>query len=138
MRLSPETEKGMYDMKSETPTRTASSGFVLPSNNEWVKAAYYDPKHGGTDSYWAYPTGPFDPPNIVGAGSPTGDVDKRGQAAARDLQPERSEQQRGHARLASRSRPRPGVRRRPDPSCAATFPPISRRGSTSRSSTWGT
>ena len=30
---------------------------MLPSNNEWVKAAYYDPKHGGTDSYWAYPAG---------------------------------------------------------------------------------
>ena len=65
VRLSPQTEKGMYDMKSETPTRDASSGFVLPSNNEWVKAAYYDPKHGGTDSYWLYPTGPFNPPNVT-------------------------------------------------------------------------
>ena len=38
----------MYDMKSETPTRTKSTGFVVPSNDEWVKAAYYDPKGGGT------------------------------------------------------------------------------------------
>ncbi len=74
VRLSPSTEKGMYDMSAETPTRTASSGFVLPSNNEWVKAAYYDPKHGGTDSYWQYPTGPFDQPNVSVLNPTTGDV----------------------------------------------------------------
>ena len=74
VQLSPKTEKGMYDMKSETPTRTASSGFVLPSNNEWVKAAYFDPKHGGTDSYWLYPTGPFDQPNVSVLNPTTGDV----------------------------------------------------------------
>jgi hypothetical protein len=78
VRLSPETENGMYDMKSETPTRTASSGFVLPSNNEWVKAAYYDPKHGGTDSYWEYPTGPFNPPNVSVLNPRTGDVENAG------------------------------------------------------------
>ncbi len=43
VRLSPNTERGMYDMAQETPTRVKSSGFVDPSNNEWVKAAYYDP-----------------------------------------------------------------------------------------------
>ena len=51
-----------------------SSGFVLPSNNEWVKAAYYDPKGGGTDSYWAYPTGPFNPPHPSVLDPQTGDV----------------------------------------------------------------
>src|SRR6476646_9860612 len=74
VRLSPKTERGMYDMKAETPTRSASTGFVLPSNDEWVKAAYYDPKHGGTNSYWVYPTGPFDPPNPSKLNSTTGDV----------------------------------------------------------------
>jgi formylglycine-generating enzyme required for sulfatase activity len=74
VRLSPETEQGMYDMKAETPTRTASTGFVLPSNDEWIKAAYYDPNHGGTDSYWLYPTGPFDPPNVSVLDPDTGDV----------------------------------------------------------------
>jgi hypothetical protein len=74
VRLSPETEQGMYDMKQETPTRTGSTGFVLPSNDEWVKAAYYDPKGGGTDSYWAYPTGPFNPPNPSKLNPATGDV----------------------------------------------------------------
>jgi formylglycine-generating enzyme required for sulfatase activity len=75
VRLSPRTEQGMYDMNSETPTRTASTGFVLPSNNEWVKAAYYDPNHGGTDSYWLYPTGPFKQPNVAVLNPTTGDVE---------------------------------------------------------------
>jgi formylglycine-generating enzyme required for sulfatase activity len=74
VRLSPKTERGMYDMNAETPTRTASTGFVLPSNDEWVKAAYYDPKHGGTDSYWLYPTGPFEQPNVAVLNPTTGDV----------------------------------------------------------------
>jgi hypothetical protein len=74
VKLSHDTEQGMYDMTAETPTRTASSGFVLPSNDEWVKAAYYDPKGGGTFSYWAYPTGPFDQPNIAVLDPGTGDV----------------------------------------------------------------
>src|SRR6478752_4947376 len=74
VRLSPKTEQGTYDMSTETPMRTASTGFVLPSNNEWVKAAYYDPKHGGTHSYWLYPTGPFDQPNVAVLNPATGDV----------------------------------------------------------------
>ena len=74
VKLSPDSEKGMYDMQAETPTRTGTSGFVLPSNDEWVKAAYYDPKGGGTFSYWAYPTGPFDQPNIAVLDPATGDV----------------------------------------------------------------
>jgi hypothetical protein len=74
VRLSPETEKGMYDLNSESPKRTASKGFVVPSNDEWIKAAYYDPKGGGTDSYWAYPTGPLDPPNPTVLDPKTGDV----------------------------------------------------------------
>jgi hypothetical protein len=74
VRLSPRTEQGMYDMNAETPKRTGSTGFVLPSNDEWVKAAYYDPHHGGTDSYWAYPTGPFNPPNPTVLNPTTGDV----------------------------------------------------------------
>jgi formylglycine-generating enzyme required for sulfatase activity len=74
VRLSPQTEQGMYDMKQETPTRTKTTGFVLPSNDEWIKAAYYDSKGGGTDSYWAYPTGPLNPPNPSKLNPATGDV----------------------------------------------------------------
>jgi formylglycine-generating enzyme required for sulfatase activity len=64
VRLSPRTETGMYDMSKRAPVRTGRNGFVLPSQNEWIKAAYYDPKGGGTHSYWKYPTNP----GTVGAG----------------------------------------------------------------------
>ncbi len=75
VRLSTRTETGMYKLANPATTRNRSSGFVLPSNNEWVKAAYYDPKGGGTDSYWAYPTGPFNQPNVAVLNPGTGDVE---------------------------------------------------------------
>jgi formylglycine-generating enzyme required for sulfatase activity len=74
VRLSPKTETGMYDATNPATKRTATTGFVIPSNDEWVKAAYYDPKGGGTFSYWAYPTGPFDPPNVSVLNPDNGDV----------------------------------------------------------------
>jgi hypothetical protein len=58
VRLSRQTERGMYDMRKRKATRTAGTGFVIPSQDEWIKAAYYDPKGGGTFSYWQYPTNP--------------------------------------------------------------------------------
>ncbi len=58
VRLSPETEQGMYDMRNPKTTRTKKQGFVIPSQNEWIKAAYYDPTGHGTYSYWQYPTNP--------------------------------------------------------------------------------
>ncbi len=58
VRLSRRTERGMYTMTDRTATRSAEKGFVVPSQNEWIKAAYYDPSGGGTYSYWQYPTNP--------------------------------------------------------------------------------
>jgi hypothetical protein len=61
VRLSRRTERGMYDLARRTrggATRAHASGFVVPSQDEWIKAAYYDPNGGGTDSYWKYPTNP--------------------------------------------------------------------------------
>jgi len=58
VRLSPETERGMYDMRNPKTARTKKKGFVIPSQNEWIKAAYYDPTGHGTYSYWQYPTNP--------------------------------------------------------------------------------
>jgi len=75
VRLSTRTETGMYRLANPATTRSRSKGFVLPSNNEWVKAAYYDPKGGGTDSYWAYPTDPFKQPNVAVLNPGTGDVE---------------------------------------------------------------
>src|SRR6266516_875163 len=45
VRLSTRTERGMYDLarqKRTGATRARKSGFVVPSQNEWMKAAYYD------------------------------------------------------------------------------------------------
>ena len=59
VRLSRKTGRGMYDLrrhKRTGATRAHKRGFVVPSQNEWIKAAYYDPTGGGTYSYWKYPT----------------------------------------------------------------------------------
>jgi hypothetical protein len=59
VRLSKRTERGMYDLarqKRSGATRAHKQGFVVPSQDEWIKAAYYDPSGGGTYSYWKYPT----------------------------------------------------------------------------------
>jgi formylglycine-generating enzyme required for sulfatase activity len=58
VRLSRVTERGMYEMTKRAATRSHESGFVVPSQNEWIKAAYFDPNGGGTYSYWKYPTNP--------------------------------------------------------------------------------
>jgi len=58
VRLSRNSENGMYDMRRPKTTRQSKVGFVIPSQDEWIKAAYYDPNGGGTYSYWKYPTNP--------------------------------------------------------------------------------
>ncbi len=58
VRLSRTTERGMYDMTERAMTRSHRSGFVVPSQDEWIKAAYYDPSGEGKYSYWKYPTNP--------------------------------------------------------------------------------
>jgi hypothetical protein len=64
VRLSRVTERGMYDLGRHKRTgaqRARRRGFVVPSQNEWIKAAYFDPS---TSTYWKYPTGP----GVFGAG----------------------------------------------------------------------
>jgi hypothetical protein len=67
VRLSRKTEHGMYDMTKRAAARSRKSGFVVPSQDEWVKAAYYDPSGGGQYSYWKYPTNP----GVFGDGTAT-------------------------------------------------------------------
>lgn len=54
------TETGAYTLTGNTGIVTRNSGWTygLPSENEWYKAAYYQPAaHGGdADGYWLYPT----------------------------------------------------------------------------------
>ena len=58
VRLGREINRGMYDLrrnKRTGATRESKRGFVVPSEDEWVKSAYFDPSDG---SYWKYPTNP--------------------------------------------------------------------------------
>jgi sulfatase modifying factor 1 len=55
------TETGAYTLNGATTgigfTRNAGATWGIPSENEWYKAAYYDPSlNGGTGGYWLYPT----------------------------------------------------------------------------------
>lgn len=58
VRLSTRTETGMYTMSNRRATRNSTSGFAVSSQNEWIKAAYFDPNGGGKFSWWDYPTNP--------------------------------------------------------------------------------
>jgi sulfatase modifying factor 1 len=49
--------------------RNKLAKYVLPSDDEWYKAAYYDPVAG---HYWDYPTGSDDPPIPVEFGTAPG------------------------------------------------------------------
>jgi formylglycine-generating enzyme required for sulfatase activity len=52
-------------------TRNAGATYFIPTENEWYKAAYYDPTlNGGAGGYWIYPTkSNTTPSNVL---SPTG------------------------------------------------------------------
>ena len=53
------TESGVYDIQDGfAETRSADARYFLPSENEWYKAAYYQPATSGGDgdNYWLYPT----------------------------------------------------------------------------------
>jgi len=55
------TETGSYTLADGiTLTRTANASWVLPSEDEWYKAAYYDPVN---DTYYDYPNGSDDVPS---------------------------------------------------------------------------
>ena len=52
------TEDGAYTLNGATSgyfTKNAGATVWLPSENEWYKAAYYDPTKGGSGGYWLYP-----------------------------------------------------------------------------------
>jgi len=84
VRLSRQTESGMYELagaRVKGANRAHKTGFVVPSQDEWIKSAYYDPSGGGTYSYWKYPTnagtfgdGQADGPNPSTLDPTTGDV----------------------------------------------------------------
>ena len=70
------TETGAYTLNGATSgvgfTKNAGATFWLPSENEWYKAAYNQPKTmgGPADNYWLYPTQSDSAPgNLIGSGA---------------------------------------------------------------------
>jgi hypothetical protein len=78
VRLSPDTQTGMYNLNNPATGRTSASGFVIPSQDEWIKAAYFDPRGGGKYSYWEYPTGPSRAPQVSKLNPSNGNVANAG------------------------------------------------------------
>jgi photosystem II stability/assembly factor-like uncharacterized protein len=56
------TETGVYTLVgfvvsgSSKPSRNNTNSYWLPNENEWYKAAYYDPTKNGSGGYWSYAT----------------------------------------------------------------------------------
>ena len=52
-----DTETGAYTINaSGQPMRSPNARYWIPTENEWYKAAYYDPSSGGPpDDYWQFP-----------------------------------------------------------------------------------
>ena len=54
------TEDGSYTLMAGRSSllRKANAKYVIPSENEWYKSAYYDPNKGGSGvaGYWLYDT----------------------------------------------------------------------------------
>jgi hypothetical protein len=60
-----------YD--AANPFRNANAHYYLPSEDEWYKAAYYDPNaNGGLGGYWNYATGSDSAPTAVASGTTSG------------------------------------------------------------------
>ena len=82
-----DTETGAYTILGGTPTpsnglsitRNSGATWVLPSEDEWYKAAYYQPaaQGGDSDNYWLYPTASNAAPTIAKANS-VGDISNPG------------------------------------------------------------
>jgi formylglycine-generating enzyme required for sulfatase activity len=75
------TEVGAYTLTGNTGIITKNSGanVYLPSEDEWYKAAYYDPTPGagGGDNYWLHATQSDTAPTLAAANA-TGDISNPG------------------------------------------------------------
>ncbi len=63
------TETGAYTLidfqEAGSVERNADARFWIPTEDEWYKAAYYDPEKSGDSKYWNYPTRSDKPPRIA-------------------------------------------------------------------------
>jgi hypothetical protein len=58
-----------YDVVSK---RNSTATYVVPTDDEWYKAAYYDPTKNGTGGYWQYSPKTDDPNKMVAELPPGG------------------------------------------------------------------
>jgi formylglycine-generating enzyme required for sulfatase activity len=82
-----DTETGAYTLLGGTPTpsngnsitREPGATWFLPTQNEWYKAAYYQPSSqgGDVDNYWLYPTASNSEPTLAFANN-VGDISNPG------------------------------------------------------------
>jgi formylglycine-generating enzyme required for sulfatase activity len=63
------TAADTLDYEATNPYRSKRATYVLPSANEWYKAAYYNPNDG---TYYDFPTGSDTIPTAVASGTGTG------------------------------------------------------------------
>jgi formylglycine-generating enzyme len=53
------TETGAYTLNGAVSgvfSKNVNAKYWIPTENEWYKAAYYDPTKNGSGGYWSYPT----------------------------------------------------------------------------------
>ena len=89
--LSTDISTGMYDLQDSSYPffqRLDTSGYVIPSENEWVKAAYYSPFPTGNGThYYYYPTVSNSPPTALQTGGSKPTVDSLGNVIQANLVP---------------------------------------------------
>ena len=78
------TETGVYTISTGlNETRAPGAMFFIPSEDEWYKAAYFDPRNAaqggpaGDDNYWIYPTSSNSVP-IIATANAIGDISNPG------------------------------------------------------------
>ena len=91
VRLSPNISTGMYDLQDSSYPffqRLNTTGYVIPSENEWVKAAYYSPLATGNGThYYYYPTVSNTPPSSLSTANPKPTVNNVGNVIQSNLVP---------------------------------------------------
>jgi formylglycine-generating enzyme required for sulfatase activity len=63
---------GEAGYNDQNPFRNSNAKYFLPSENEWYKAAYYDPNKPGAAGYWDYATRTDTAPTPVNEGTDAG------------------------------------------------------------------
>jgi len=68
-RAFPYGDRTTFESAKLPKARNVGARYFIPSDDEWYKAAYFDPYREGRSKYWAYPTISDFPPGQGGPGS---------------------------------------------------------------------